>query len=341
MQTDPKRKIVFIDDEPWALLGIQSVIPWEKYGFSCAGAFQSAEDALAFMRSAPVDAVITDIRLTGISGLELTQLIFSEKLARQVVVVSAYRDFEYAKQAMNAGAIHYLLKPLEADEVEKAAEKLADSLKNDDKAAPLLKLDENGNINDKSLLLPLKKHKNCYLSLGKIDNLPDGCVCLSVSVPGDSDALLISSAQPVLCCAAGISRCHENPEDIVLMFQEAELSSRFSFPYADHTLVSSIQFHIASNYQEKLYNSDLAGKFFISEVYMSELFKRYCKMSVGEFIIHVRLQAAMELLRISSDSIEEIAAKVGYSDPGYFSRLFRKKIGMTPREYRENARNNR
>jgi len=64
------------------------------------------------------------------------------------------------------------------------------------------------------------------------------------------------------------------------------------------------------------------------------LFRMFCDYAPQEFVIHARLSLAAELLAHSKDSVRMIAAKVGIDNEFYFSRLFKKKYHLSPREYR-------
>ena len=57
-----------------------------------------------------------------------------------------------------------------------------------------------------------------------------------------------------------------------------------------------------------------------------------------EYVTNLRIQKAKELLAGDGGSMKEICAAVGYSDPNYFSRIFKKNVGVTPTEYRERER---
>jgi AraC-like DNA-binding protein len=72
----------------------------------------------------------------------------------------------------------------------------------------------------------------------------------------------------------------------------------------------------------------------ISSPNLSKLFKQYTEMSIPEFINEVRLQEALVLLRDSDYTINEITERVGYANETYFFKLFKRKFGTTPKEYR-------
>lgn len=116
-------KLLLVDDEKIILKGLQETYDWEAMGYQVVGTAGSGEDALALLEDEEPDVVITDVRMKKISGLELIE---KSKLSRpgiKFVVVSAYKDFEYARKACEEGALSYLVKPIEDDELEQVMKK--------------------------------------------------------------------------------------------------------------------------------------------------------------------------------------------------------------------------
>ena len=93
--------------------------------------------------------------------------------------------------------------------------------------------------------------------------------------------------------------------------------------------------YISLHYSEKLSTSDLAERFFINEQYFCKLFKQATGQSVMEYINRMRIDKSAVLLEHTSESATRIASKVGFDDPNYFSRLFKKYMNMSPRAYRK------
>ncbi len=116
--------VMFVDDEPWALKGIAGIIDWSEYGFSIAGKFEDSTEALEYMRQNPPDAVFVDIRMPTISGIELMKKAREEGLQTEFVVVSGFREFSYAQEAMDYGAFSYIVKPLNREIMMETASKL-------------------------------------------------------------------------------------------------------------------------------------------------------------------------------------------------------------------------
>lgn len=114
-------KLMLVDDEPWALAGMEEIIDWEAAGFTVVARCGCGRDALLAARLYQPDAVVTDIRMPDMSGIELMRQIRAIPVPAECIVVSAYSDFEVARQAIRLSAVHYLLKPLVEADVREAA----------------------------------------------------------------------------------------------------------------------------------------------------------------------------------------------------------------------------
>lgn len=104
-------------------------------------------------------------------------------------------------------------------------------------------------------------------------------------------------------------------------------------------LVTEAREYILSNYGEKeLSITKVCNHLHISTGYFSNIFKKEMKMTFVSFLMGVRMEAAQDLLRTTDLKAFEIAELVGFVDPNYFSFCFRKKYGISPKEYRSGAK---
>ena len=99
-------------------------------------------------------------------------------------------------------------------------------------------------------------------------------------------------------------------------------------------LIAKAQEYIASNYSRKITLKDMADELYISPNYLCELFKRHTNKNLTDYISAYRIDRAKELLLDIRYRVNDVAYMVGFSDSQYFSNLFKKRVGMTPTEYR-------
>ncbi|WP_340025829.1 response regulator transcription factor [Paenibacillus sp. FSL K6-1096] len=110
-------KVLIVDDEPKLREGLRTLIPWEEHGYSVAATAANGYEALDRFRELAPELVIADIRMPGMTGLELIAELRSLSPACHVLILSGYADFEYAKQAISYRIDGYLLKPVDEDEL--------------------------------------------------------------------------------------------------------------------------------------------------------------------------------------------------------------------------------
>ena len=101
------------------------------------------------------------------------------------------------------------------------------------------------------------------------------------------------------------------------------------------TVVSKAREYIQENFRKEISLDDVSREVNVSPYYFSKLFKEESGENFIEYLTRLRIDEARTLLESRDMSIKEIGIQVGYSDPNYFSRIFKKQTGMTPREYRE------
>ena len=81
----------------------------------------------------------------------------------------------------------------------------------------------------------------------------------------------------------------------------------------------------------------MARQFCISADYLSKLFKREEGIGIGDYIVDERMFLAAQLLKAGRANVSRIAYECGYDNYSYFTKVFKKKYGMTPREYMQKA----
>lgn len=104
--------LVLIDDEPFQLNRLKALLDWEKLGFTLKKSFFNPQEALEYLKSNTVDLVITDVSMPIVSGIDIANYLHHTQPETKIIFLSAYEDFEYAKQAISCGVFSYLVKPI-------------------------------------------------------------------------------------------------------------------------------------------------------------------------------------------------------------------------------------
>ncbi|MBN2983271.1 MULTISPECIES: response regulator [Cohnella] len=107
---------------------------------------------------------------------------------------------------------------------------------------------------------------------------------------------------------------------------------------SDNSAVEAVKAFIREHYREELELSKLAETVYLTPSYLSKLFRHVTGETITDYWIGVRIGRAKDLLRERRElKTYEVGERVGYADPAYFNKVFKRTAGMTPKEYRERA----
>ncbi len=126
-------RVVLIDDEKLIVDGLARVIRWEDYNCEVVGKAYDAQSGAAAIRSLKPHIVFTDIKMPDRDGLSMLAGLKSEFPEMQIAVLTGYRDFNYAQEAIKLGVTRFLLKPSRMDELNEALSAMKERL---DRLAP-------------------------------------------------------------------------------------------------------------------------------------------------------------------------------------------------------------
>ncbi len=116
-------RVMIVDDEPFIRQGLKQLIEASKFNYKVVTEAENGFEALEILRSNRVDLIFADIKMPGMTGLELIERIRKENLSdAHIVVLTGFADFEFARKAMRLKVTDYLLKPIQTAELEKIME---------------------------------------------------------------------------------------------------------------------------------------------------------------------------------------------------------------------------
>ncbi len=196
-------QVLIVDDEKLERVLIRKGFDWEANGFEVIGEAGSAKEALEFISHRKPDVIITDVNMPYMDGLELSQQVLSQYPQCRIVIVTGYREFEYARKAVKLGVEDFLLKPISVREVAETACRLKESISAEKlKKQEVEKLRESvladRNIVMESFFQRLvegrvsEQEARGKLSFYGCEGLVNSCVCLNLrcSDGGDRKAML-------------------------------------------------------------------------------------------------------------------------------------------------------
>lgn len=397
-------KILIVDDEIITIKMLKTLIDWEKLGLELIGYANDGVEAYDILKNQKVDIILSDIRMANMNGIELIKKVSNLYEDVKFILMSAYADFEYAKEAMQLGCSNYILKPIDEIELEKTLRKVIEEIRGKedkkrivDSSIKKLQLFElykymkfGKNIN--SVLKDVNSYKidfnNYYIVLIQQENssMNDYMRVNSIELFHHKyiekllDEIIVENYKKNYVdflfddesCVLIVDRVKD--EEITLMckniqnkfLQEIEIKTKVFFsekgkelsmlPILHEKLEKDILEKLDENtYEEKKYSEavekclkiierdydknisldEVTKEVAVSKNYFCHIFKKEMNMSIWNYLTKVRLEKAKELLRKSDMKSYEIAFKVGYDNPSYFSKIFKKIEKMTPNEYRE------
>lgn len=244
-------RFIFVDDEDYIRELFVELMDYKEHGFDLAAVFPSAEQALAYIKEGnQVDAVLTDIRMGDLSGIEFSEYIYQNALDIEVVIISGYQEFAYAQRAIKCNVFDYLLKPTSMEDFT-------------------------------NLFGSLKQH-------------------LDQKYAGKT-----------------------------MEKEESEEEKYYQ------NIVKKVQDYVIENYASNVSLEEAAGQIGMNPAYLSRYLRQHTGNTFMEYVLQVRVNKAIELLKDSAIKVYEVGEQVGYRSMKHFYKVFKKITKVTPTQYRE------
>ena len=411
--------LLLVDDESIILEGIYEVIKEAGMPLKEIQTASSALEALELYRKSPFDIVLTDISMPEINGLEMVAKMQKIWPKTEVLFLTGFQDFEYAREAMRLHGFDYLLKPMPDEELLSKISDVIDVL--DHKQAENFMFDSMSatlsrqKTNEVSLILleqmnrgttDFQQLNNSVFPFERTRNIRVLVVCFEKQkVRISTDELfgwltkmlqqitygygsvygfeqknnvfvfLIQKAAdreelfsgvyraleemqsylymgPDICCTLLVShqtewegwirRARKMIEEVMCCEQYGQM-----YTFEDeqekkiekeegNLLIYRIREYVTEHPGEDLSLGRLARMFHINPSYLSRSFHQTIGQSLSQYIVQVRIETAKRLLAEGEMRIGEISRMVGFETPGYFTKVFSKTVGKTPKDYRIN-----
>lgn len=280
-------KVMIADDEKVAIDSLKFIIEKNFSDAMITATARSGREAVEKVKEHVPDILFMDIHMPGINGIEAIREIRKHYSEIAVIVLTAFDQFEYAKDAINLGVMEYLLKPVNrAKVVEVVGRAMGQIRAEKEKQQEDLELRE--------------KLKSAEESLKALQNLQ-----------GSAAGNAADPAAP----GPGADPDYQS--------------------YKAGALTRRAKDYIKANFSKTITLEDVAREIHVSPQYLSKLFKEETGENFIEYLTGIRIRNAKSLLEGDELSIKEICYNIGYSDPNYFSRIFKKIVGVTPTEYKD------
>lgn len=104
--------LIIAEDELTTRRGLVNMVKWNELGFSVDGVFSDGQELLDDLKNNMPDVILTDIKMSRVSGVDIARFVAEQNLPVQIVFLSGYRNFDFAQSAVEYRVLHYLLKPV-------------------------------------------------------------------------------------------------------------------------------------------------------------------------------------------------------------------------------------
>lgn len=337
-------KTLLVFDDYDLLKELQGLPVWGACSeFEITTVLRDGHSAYQELKRNHYNLVITEIRITGLDGLQLLRLVKNERLCSHVVLCSEFSDFDYARQGIILGAFDYLVKPFQTD--------IIFTMFNRIKNETFKNLSTEIYYGEEILIYFRERNNELYTYLSKTlktiysengDFLSADKMIRQIyetvigGVYEENEWLDLYIAQSDFYVIDGI--CEGNP-DSYKDFYEKNIIKLFElycelFPKVNNEQIKKAIEYILNNPESELKQKELAAKLYMNTSYFSTVFGTHTELRFVDYLLNVRLYRAAYLLQKSPLKIAEIAQRLNYKDTGYFSRLFKKKFKVTPSEYK-------
>jgi len=339
--------VLLVDDQEILRRRLLRMAVWETAGFQVVGEASDGREALERMKLSPVDLLLTDIRMPGMDGMDLVREARRDGLASCLVLVSGYQEFSLAREALQYGVFDYLVKPVRPEELASLLDRVAvylSSLKKD--GVPELYPEHRTGDLIHSLLHLEPDWENCREDLFReilacVQNDPVRSARLLEKALDQVQEEVLKQAPwirkyagPESLSGGGISASAPAEQQLgrarEILEELRELYARHLFPGDLHPAVGEVCRRVLSGVEEPLTVGGLAAELYLSRNYLGDLFHQETGITLSEYITRVRMDRAAVLLESGECTVGEAAWRLHYSSPEYFSRVFKKQMGIPP-----------
>ncbi|MFC6333449.1 response regulator [Paenibacillus septentrionalis] len=335
--------VMLVDDEPWNREIVKRFGAWEELNMKIVCEADDGAEAIAYLQQHSLQLVITDMKMPGVDGGKLMEYIREHYPDMQLIVISGYDDFEYARKALRCNAVEYMLKPIDGAALNEALRKCREVLQ------------QQQAVVDVSLVYVMDAYKRSIeQTFQKLQAEQLEQLFIQMEAKWVKQQLPASLRQQLmdelLRFAQELSEKHnlalavQPKTDALLRLEWDELTAFFmqllqqlieQRKYKTKLNLLDVKSYIEQHAKEPLMLEELAGVFFVSKEYLSKQFKQELGISVTDYIMQLRMEEARLKIEEGKLSIKEIAESIGYEDISYFYRVFRKYFGIAPGEMRK------
>ncbi len=354
-------KLIIADDEEIIRDRLINKIPWNTYGFEIVGEAENGKDLYEMTHLLRPDAVMLDIKMPIMDGIEYAKRIRNDGFDTEIVVLSGYGEFEYARAFINIGVFDYILKPLNKKDIGDVFKRLRYKIEKQKTSANMFKREfDIDNLivcssEMESALIKSLRTINYDFFVNTVDGLFDLFKKCNIEF---SDVLhnifymlnylyryiresnkysesIKETFKLLITKCDKFDNLEKLKEFVVTTMKTVfdDMSEKGS-PKVNTSFDKALKY-IEEHYMEEITLEKVSEYIGVSCGYLSSIFKKENDVSFVTHLRNRRIEEAIKLLTTTNKKVYEVAENCGFQTPRYFSEIFKSTVGMTPLEYRK------
>lgn len=350
------KKLVVIDDEYLVIEGIRVMLKRIGKDYELVGSASDGQTALELIENVHPDVVFVDIRMPGLSGLEVIEHFYKKYPDMIFVLVSAYKEFEYARKGMELGVHSYLDKPVTMDKLKNTLEKIDEEFQerpdNTDVEHQRVIQDLRLSINAIVELINDSSTENWEEEVQRIQLLLKKSNYNLSEYKEESYKLTMAASAafyekwkqyehdfnfPLFNNIEELQTIEEVDEYVFLILQRIFEKISVRKIGSSHRVITQILDYINQNYSQDFGLNEMAEMVHMNHAYLSILFKDEVGISFVRYLTQIRMAHAKELL-LKGEKVQDVSVAVGYNNYRYFCNIFKKEEGVTPMQFKGGVR---
>jgi two-component system response regulator YesN len=364
-------RLLIAEDESIARRGLVENVDWKGNGIELTAAAENGMEAYLMAREFTPDIIVTDIRMPVMNGLELIEKLRQEMPSIRYIILSAHEEFAWAQQAIRFGVDNYVVKPVDDAELIKTVKAVYQKIKEMRHEMYQKNIDYLLLKNDRLFMERYQKLEDQlvlalrFFQIPEMEEILDKIYAMFSGKQNPSEmpesaihyyrsicmrqfvrfreALAVQGGNDIFM---GIDSVIENEllplenGDAILLWYRRKLRE-YANALAIHNqsrvkrVVEQAEEYIRRNYTHDITLNDISVEVFVSPQYLSRIFHCEKGISFIEYLNRYRIDRAKELLHEKNIPITEVSSEAGYNDYKYFSNVFKKYAGLTPRDFRK------
>jgi two-component system response regulator YesN len=336
-------KILIVDDEMLVRQSLKMIIQRKFANLVSIEEAKNGKEAVERYESTYPDLVIMDIKMPIMDGLEAAGKILDGTRDPAVVLLTAYADFEFAQRAVKLGVKDYILKPPKPDEVVEVIQRYLQEnhLSFDSNLKAILHT-----VTQQILVGDYKKAKtafNQYVRMAHDDRETERVNLRALFMALIEQGHDLGRPLENFDLEGFESTFFTRDKTATAQYMENTLNQIFDWIIEKKISSFDTEIEFAVNYINRHYKEnpslqEVADYMNLSAHYMSKLFKRETGENFSSYLTRCRMEEAKDRIQHTDENLIAIAYELGFNEPNYFSRVFKKMEGVTPSQYRNRVR---